>query len=78
MNEERRYEGKIIDKRYVDLPSLMVYMAFNNPEELHSVKQAIHSEKCDAETVRWAVNWWQTAWGGIDTDTLEYLGIGEE
>ena len=63
MNDERRYEGKIIDKRYVDLPSL---------------KQAIHSEKCDVETVRWAVNWWQTAWGGIDTDTLEYLGIGEE
>jgi len=28
--------------------------------------------------VRWAVHFWQTNWGGVDPDALEYLGIGEQ
>jgi len=78
MIDTDKYEGEIIDEREIDLPSLMIYMAFNRPEELSAVKQAIHSHKCDVETVRWAVNWWHTNWGGIDPDALEYLGIGDE
>ena len=73
-----KYEGEIIDGRDVDLPSLMIYMAFNTPENLLEVKQAIHDHECDVETVRWAVHFWQTNWGGVDPDALEYLGISDE
>ena len=78
MIDTDKYEGEIIDERDVHLPSLMTYMGFNHPEELHAVKQAIHSMNCDVETVRWAVHFWQTNWGGVDPDALEYLGIGDE
>ena len=78
MIDTDKYEGEIIDERHIHLPSLMTYMGFNDPAELHSVKQAIHNMFCDVETVRWAVNWWEKAWGGIPDETLEYLGIGEE
>ena len=78
MIDTSKYKGEIIDERDIYLPSLMTYMAFEDPTELQAVKQAIHDMKCDIETVRWAVNWWQKAWGGIPDETLEYLGIGEE
>ena len=72
-----KYEGEIIGEGDIHLPSLMTYMGFNDPIELHAVKQAINDLSCDVETVRWAVNWWENTWGGIPDETLEYLGIGE-
>jgi len=78
MIDTDKYEGEIIDERDVDLTSLMIYMAFNDPEELSSIRQAIHSHNCDVETVRWAVHFWQTNWGGVDPIALEYLGIGDD
>ena len=58
MTDTNKYEGEIIDERNVDLTSLMIYMAFIDPEELSSVRQAIHDMNCDVETVRWAVHFW--------------------
>lgn len=56
----------------------MTYMAYNHPEELSTVRQAMQNHNCDVETVRWAVNWWNEQWGGIPEETLEYLGIGDD
>jgi len=76
MNDTNRYKGKLIDERDIHIPSLMTYMGFNNPAELHSVKQAIRNMFCDVETVRWAVNWMEDTWGGTPYETREFLGIG--
>ena len=78
MNDTEKYKGKIIDERDIDLASLMTYMGFINPEELHAVKQAKDNLYCDIETIRWAVNWWHNTWGGVPKETLEYLGVGNE
>ncbi len=65
----------VIDRYDIDMYSLMTFMAFQDPTELSVVKQAIDEMGCDRDTVRWAINWWEKAWGGVPEETLNYLGL---
>ncbi len=65
----------VIDRYDIDMYSLMTFMAFQDPTELSVVKQAIDEMGCDRDTVRWAINWWENAWGGVPEETLNYLGL---
>lgn len=65
----------VIDRYDIDMYSLMTLMAFQDPTDLSVVKQAIDEMGCDRDTVRWAINWWKKAWGGVPEETLNYLEL---
>ena len=65
----------VIDRYDIDMYSLMTLMAFQDPTDLSVVKQSINEMSCDRDTVRWAINWWEEAWGGVPEETLNYLGL---
>lgn len=72
------FGAEMIDEREVHMYSLMNLMAFEDPTGLAEVKQAINEHSCDRDTVKWAINWWETAWGGVPQETLDYLGLTNE
>jgi len=68
---------EVINEYDIDMYSLMTFMAFQDPTELSVVKQAIDEMGCDRDTVRWAIYWWNSNWGGVPEETLNYLGLSE-
>jgi hypothetical protein len=76
-NAEEFGAEEVINEYDIDMYSLMTFMAFQDPTELSVVKQAIDEMGCDRDTVRWAIYWWNSNWGGVPEETLNYLGLSE-
>ena len=70
-------QERVIDESLINLESLMTFMAFEDPTGLSEVRQAIEHMNCDRDTVRWAIRWWESSYGGVPEETLNYLGLDE-
>ena len=74
---EKKSAEEVISEYDIDMYSLMTFMAFQDPTELSVVRQSIDEMGCDRDTVRWAIYWWNSNWGGVPEETLNYLGLSE-